>query len=207
MWIKIRRYSHTYTYPYLGGLCSLAQTLYTFENYTGGLKWQLLVLNQKGLHTFYGSFWAFLVPIGFTSKRLVGILYLLTGGIFGIGWIIDLFTLGGQVDTYNIIHGSMGSPNQSQNVVVNVTTPTMTPQVATNQTSAPQIALSEQVKISAEKAILSLADKTPILTLRQIMTNANLEMDEAETAIKKLIVKGIAKEEVDSSGKSTYTFE
>ena len=33
----------------------------------------------------------------------MGILYLLTGGIFGIGWLIDLFTLGGQVDTYNAL--------------------------------------------------------------------------------------------------------
>jgi hypothetical protein len=32
-------------------------------------------------------------------------------------------------------------------------------------------------------------------------------MDEAETTVKKLVAKGMAKEEVDSSGKSTYTFE
>lgn len=30
-----------------------------------------------------------------------GILYLLTGQLFGIGWIIDLFLLGGMVDNYN----------------------------------------------------------------------------------------------------------
>ena len=44
-----------------------------------------------GIHNFY------------LGKVGMGILYLLTGGIFGIGWLIDLFTLGGQVDTYNAL--------------------------------------------------------------------------------------------------------
>jgi len=30
-----------------------------------------------------------------------GILYLLTGQLLGIGWIIDLFLIGGMVDSYN----------------------------------------------------------------------------------------------------------
>jgi hypothetical protein len=38
------------------------------------------------------------------------------------------------------------------------------------------------------------------------MSSADLEMDEAENAIKKLVDKGMAKEAVDASGKSTYTF-
>jgi TM2 domain-containing membrane protein YozV len=154
-----------------------------------------LFLGIFGAHKFY------------LEKVGIGILYLLTGGILGIGWIIDLFTLGGQVDTYNVMHSGMGSVNTSQNVVVNVTPQAMTPQVPTNITTAPQIALPEQAKLSAEKIILALADKTPVLTLRQIMSNTDLEMEEAETTVKKLIAKGIAKESVDPSGKSTYTFE
>ena len=54
-----------------------------------------------------------------------GILYLLTGQLLGIGWIIDLFILGGIVDKYNLMHGFIG-PNRgnvNQNVVVNVTAP------------------------------------------------------------------------------------
>ena len=33
----------------------------------------------------------------------MGILYLFTAGFFGIGLLIDLFTLGGEVDTYNAL--------------------------------------------------------------------------------------------------------
>lgn len=42
-----------------------------------------------GVHQFY---------LGKIGK---GILYLLTGGVFLIGFVIDLFTLGGQVDNVN----------------------------------------------------------------------------------------------------------
>ncbi len=37
----------------------------------------------------------------YVGKYFTGLLYLFTGQIFGLGWIIDLFLLGGLVDTYN----------------------------------------------------------------------------------------------------------
>lgn len=51
-------------------------------------------LGLLGIHKFY------------LGKVGMGILYLFTGGIFGIGWLIDLFTLAGQVRTYNATLGN-----------------------------------------------------------------------------------------------------
>ena len=49
--------------------------------------------------------WFLLGPVGvhkfYLGKIGMGILYLFTGGIFLIGWVIDLFTLPSQVRAYN----------------------------------------------------------------------------------------------------------
>ena len=130
----------------------------------------------------------------------MGVLYIFTLGIFGIGWIVDLFTLGNQVDLYNALHGGQGGGvsvnnqvNPSQNVVVNVTAPAGTP-------------ASESVKISAEKQILALSGESSTLSLRQIISQTSLEMEEAEEAVKKLVAKGMAKEQVGPDGKLFYDF-
>jgi hypothetical protein len=49
----------------------------------------LIVVGVLGIHRFY------------IGKVGTGILYLLTGGILGIGIIVDLFTLAGQVRVVN----------------------------------------------------------------------------------------------------------
>lgn len=47
---------------------------------------------------FLGFFSAHRFYLGKTGSA---ILYLLTGQIFGIGWLVDLFLLSGMVDQYN----------------------------------------------------------------------------------------------------------
>ena len=45
-----------------------------------------------GMHRFY------------LGHVVTGILYFFTLGFFGIGWFVDLFILGGQVDAYNALY-------------------------------------------------------------------------------------------------------
>ena len=83
---------------------------------------------------FFGAHKFYLGKVG------MGILYLFTLGLLGIGWFIDLFTLGTQVDVYNALHfgGGRGgnvtnTASNVNNIVVNVPgngqTPNMTEQL------------------------------------------------------------------------------
>ena len=54
------------------------------------LAWILLAfLGLFGIHRFY------------MGKVLTGILWLCTGGLFGLGWLYDLWTLNGQISEIN----------------------------------------------------------------------------------------------------------
>ncbi|QEC74558.1 NINE protein [Mucilaginibacter ginsenosidivorax] len=90
-------------------------------------------LGVFGVHKFY------------LNKAGIGILYFFTLGLVGIGWIIDLFTLGNQVDAFNaLVKQSRGAKN-----VVN------TPDY---RSAATQRSLSEQLHelhMLKEKGILS----------------------------------------------------
>ncbi|AEV30872.1 putative membrane protein [Sphaerochaeta pleomorpha str. Grapes] len=78
--------------------------------------------------------WFFLGLIGvhkfYLARTGMGVLYLLTAGIFGIGWFFDLFTLGGQVDRYNALYGRGQQQSQSQNIIINMPTNGNEPAIA-----------------------------------------------------------------------------
>ncbi|MDR0583788.1 MAG: TM2 domain-containing protein [Treponema sp.] len=46
----------------------------------------------------------------YIGKIWTGVLYFFTFGLFGIGWLVDLITLSGQVDKYNGEHDASEIP-------------------------------------------------------------------------------------------------
>ncbi|WP_461452564.1 NINE protein [Mucilaginibacter sp.] len=99
--------------------------------------------------------WFFLGPFGahkfYLNKVGMGILYFFTFGIFGIGWIIDLFTLGNQVDIYNALFGRVFGPNNINNIVVNVPTNGVNTKINVTDELNKLAALKEQGILSEEE--------------------------------------------------------
>lgn len=72
------------------GMDRRADQRYTTGNYDYSVAWILLTfLGLLGIHRFY------------LGKILTGLLWLVTGGVFGIGWLYDFCTLNRQIDERN----------------------------------------------------------------------------------------------------------
>ena len=168
----------------------------------------LIMFGTLGFHRFY------------IGKVGTGILYLFTGGLFLVGVVIDLFTLGTKVELVNLkAQGSGGGANtvsqkqaQAQNIVVNVNTP---PSESTQKTqdskpevtklakdSESQTALPE---ISSEKQILAITQEFPIISMKDVLMKTSLELDEATASMARLVSAGVAKE-IDVTGDKQYDF-
>ena len=72
------------------GMDRRADHRYTSGNFDYSVAWILLTfLGLFGIHRFY------------LGKILTGLLWLVTGGVFGIGWLYDFCTLNRQIDERN----------------------------------------------------------------------------------------------------------
>lgn len=66
---------------------------------TSYLLWLMILFGLGGIHRFYNG------------KMLSGFLWLVTGGLFGIGQLVDLFLIPDMVETHNLKRAArLGSP-------------------------------------------------------------------------------------------------
>jgi TM2 domain-containing membrane protein YozV len=137
-----------------------------------------------GLHKFY------------LGRPFMGLFYMFTGGGFGIGWLLDAFTMGRQVDMANAIeHAYAPHPYIAQSFMSN-------PRVVVRHRARPE----DLSGLSPEKQILRVAEDENVLTVAQVVARTNLELDEAEEALTRLADRGIAHLYVDQDGKAKYDF-
>jgi hypothetical protein len=157
-----------------------------YHQSTAYLLWLLSGFGILGFHRFY------LGRIG------TGLIWLFTGGLFGLGALFDLFYIPTMVRDENLRMGyreALGpDPYRTRNV---------TPSGSTRGTSG----RGSSAKESLERVILRTAKSNRgAATPAEIALAADIPLDEAKTALEKLVSQGYAEMRVRKSGQIVYTF-
>jgi hypothetical protein len=149
-----------------------------FQISTAYLLW-LIGFGTLGIHRFY------LGRIG------TGLLWLFTGGLFGVGALIDLFYIPSMVRQENlglafrrVLSGQPREAPRDERPMRNVTPPR---------------------RDSVEQVILRLARRNRgELTAAQLALEAGIRLEEADAALGKLCEKGYAEKRIRESGTVAY---
>jgi TM2 domain-containing membrane protein YozV/predicted transcriptional regulator len=153
------------------------------------LLWFLSGCGALGLHRFY------------LRKHGTGLLWMFTGGLCMAGAIYDFFTLSGQVREANI------------RLALNNTAPWAGYPNAPGQDGTKNWRYANDMetrvvreKESLERSILKLAKENKgILTVSEVALAADVNLEEAKTALEALVKRGFAELRVRRSGTLVYT--
>ena len=149
------------------------------------LLWLLSGCGALGFHRFY------------LGKIPSGLLWMLTGGLGGIGSIYDLITLGGQVREANMRNALYG---QARRQFRQAGSPDNW-----RYASDAQARVVGREKESLEHVILKIAKENKgQLTVSEVALGAEISVEEARKYLDTLVTKGFAELRVRKSGSLVY---
>jgi len=148
------------------------------------LLWALSFFGAAGFHRFY------------LGKIPTGILWLLTGGMAGVGAIYDFFTLPGQVREANI---RKAITEDTYRQSINSHQPWRN--ISDGQTRL----IRDREKEPVERVILKVAKANKgILTVSELALSADISVEEARRDLDAMVSKGFAELRVRQSGTLVY---
>jgi hypothetical protein len=152
--------------------------------------WLISGFGALGLHRFY------------LGKFGTGLLYLLTGGLAGIGGIYDFFTLPMQVRERNIERRYRHA--LSHGPVPNLDAPR---DGVPREGPPPRTVGRSGTRDSIERVILRTAKANQgIATPSEVALEAEISLEDAKKQLEQLVSKGFAEVRVSRSGKLVYVF-
>lgn len=145
--------------------------------------WLPSIFGLAGLHRFY------------LGKPGTGILYLLTGGLFGLGTLYDAFTMPEQVREARLRDRYRGMLDYEDDLAYG------------RLSSEHRGPTRGEAKESLEHAILRTAkSNNGVISPTQVALEAGVSTEEAKSELDKLVASGFAEVRIKKSGLVAYVF-
>jgi TM2 domain-containing membrane protein YozV len=153
---------------------------------TSYLLWLTIFIGFGGVHRLYNG------------KVLTGLLWLFSGGLFGIGQLIDLVLIPDMVDSHNLNRARrLGTTLYDPNL------PAISRTVTTVEARSPQ-QRQEQLRVKLLKAAQKRDSR---ISVTQAVADTGADFSEVETLLLEMVKKGYASLANDpKSGAVLYTF-